>query len=86
MLTSRYIKKGGNRYDITRESNRKYNIMYYPKTSPSFDGSYDTLKAAEETIEKSRPTALKLNSICINCKADCNGTTEQVWTGCVYRK
>jgi hypothetical protein len=32
---------------------------------------------------------LELNSICLNCKClnkTCNGTTEKVWTGCVYRK
>lgn len=31
---------------------------------------------------------MELNSICINCGrfgVDCQGTTEQVWTGCIYR-
>lgn len=31
----------------------------------------------------------ELNKMCITCKClgkSCNGTTEQVWTGCVYYK
>lgn len=31
----------------------------------------------------------ELNSMCLDCicrGTDCDGTTEQVWTGCVYRQ
>lgn len=31
----------------------------------------------------------QLNSMCSNCNClgkTCDGTTEQVWTGCVFRK
>ena len=89
MLVTRYIDKDGNRNhvlaEVTREKNGKYYIMYNPRTCPCYGGYYDTLKAAEANIERLRPTAKKLNSICFSCKTDCNGTCEQVWTGCVYR-
>lgn len=89
MLVTRYIDKDGNRNhvlaEVTMEKNRKYHIVYNPRTCPCYGGYYDTLKSAEEIIERLRPTAKKLNSICFDCKADCNGTCEQVWTGCVYR-
>lgn len=32
---------------------------------------------------------IEINSMCENCKClnnSCNGTTEKVWTGCIYRK
>ena len=30
-----------------------------------------------------------LNTMCLNCKLlgnDCSGTSEKVWTGCIYRQ
>ena len=72
MLVTRYIDKDGNRNhvlaEVTREKNGKYYIMYNPRTCPCYGGYYDTLKAAEEIIERLRPTAKKLNSICFSCK------------------
>lgn len=88
MLVSRYIIDGNRKHvaaEITRETNGKYYIMYNPRTCPWYGGYYDTLQAAEQIVERLKPKAKKLNSICFNCKAKCNGTTEQVWTGCVNR-
>lgn len=90
MLVERYVDQDGNRNhivaNITKARNGKYYIMYDPIICPYNGGCFDTLKAAEKIIEESRPTARKINNICINCKTDCIGTCEQVWTGCIYRK
>lgn len=75
---------------------RGYMVTYNYMTSPCNGGIFETFKDAEETIFRLRKTAYKhvdgfkigrCNSICDGCKnPGCSGTTEKVWTGCVYRK
>ena len=90
MIAAVYINKDGNRKhviaEITMETNGNYYIMYNPKTFPYYGGYFHTLKEAEQVVKEARPAAKKLNNICIGCKADCAGSCEQIWTGCVYRK
>lgn len=63
----------------------RYYVTYNPNTSPCRGGIFVALEEAERQIEALRPTAKKLNGICINCKTKCEGTCEQVWTGCIER-
>lgn len=50
------------------------------------------LTAEQEQARKEREQAiesLKYNSMCYGCKelcAECNGTTEKVWSGCIWYK
>lgn len=50
------------------------------------------LTAEQEQVRKEREQAiesLKYNSMCYGCKelcAECNGTTEKVWSGCIWYK
>ena len=71
--------------DLIRAQNGKFFIEYNPKTSPCTCGGFDSIRDAETVLRKHRPTAKKLNSMCINCTSDCKGTTETVWSGCVWK-
>ena len=50
------------------------------------------LTAEQEQVRKEREQAiesLKYNSMCYGCKelcVECNGTTEKVWSGCIWYK
>ena len=52
----------------------------------SIAGRFDTLEEAEKLLMKHRPKAIKLNSMCVNCKAECIGTSETVWNNCIYKE
>ena len=90
LIVARYIGEDGNKdnviAEISKEYNGKYFVVYNPKTSPCNGGYWKTLEDAEKIVNRLRPTAKKLNSICIDCKTDCNGTCKQFWSGCIYRK
>ena len=42
-------------------------------------GGFDVSDDGEALVKR-------CNSICDNCKTVCHGTTERVYTGCIYRK
>ena len=93
-LVSRYVDNDKRKmwiiadiYRLYHKSGKKYMVTFNPDTSPcSTFILYETFEEAESHVKRLRPTAAKLNGICVNCNnTDCIGTTEQVWTGCSYR-
>lgn len=52
-------------------------------------GKFDTLEEARAALRKHRPTAEKLNKMCIGCLClmdECSGECNQGYSGCIYKK
>jgi len=52
----------------------------------SIIGRFDSLEQAENILLQQRADVTKLNDMCTNCKTECAGTSETVWTNCVHKK
>ena len=63
----------------------KYYVIFNPYTSPCSTGRFDSLEDAEKQIERLRPAARKINTMCLNCNSDCSGSFNMVYTGCIYK-
>lgn len=37
-------------------------------------------------VEDGKALCTRCNTMCDNCKAECSGETNRVYTGCIYRK
>ena len=63
----------------------KYHVVFNPYSCPCPGGRFDSLEDAEKQIERLRPAARKINTMCLNCNSDCSGSFNMVYTGCIYK-
>lgn len=63
----------------------KYYVVFNPYSCPCPSGRFDSLEDAEKQIERLRPAARKINTMCLNCNSDCSGSFDMVYTGCIYK-
>jgi len=86
-VVARYTDDQGTDIAIIEYINGFYFVTYNYLTSPVSGSDWNNFKRAENQILKLRKNAVRCNSICDKCvNPDCCGTSESVWTGCVYRK
>ena len=50
------------------------------------DGPYKRLSDAESALEKKKVGVMKLNGMCDRCIADCRGSANMIYSGCVLCK
>lgn len=83
-------KADGENIVIFRYPSGKYFIHYgydpQTDTENCIASRFDTLAEAEKMLMQHRPKAEKLNNMCVECKAECAGTSESVYSGCVYKE
>lgn len=79
------------KYRLVTESGKQVGILYdtysaAERTWDDYNGIYEDDNGNEYRIGIEE---IEINSICENCTClnnTCNGTTNKVWTGCIYRK
>lgn len=88
-IVARFIQ-GTNSVGVIRKykNGRGYGIVFNHLDCPCDTGAlYKTFADAVGNMRRLRPGAKQCNSICNMCvNRNCGGTTNTVWTGCVYRE
>lgn len=90
-----YIRQDGRLYNEICEfefDDEKTGHGYYYLIDAEADEATDTAPAAEpetETETETAERAASINPMCTDCTrrgSDCDGTTCETWTGCIYRE
>lgn len=92
MFLERYYKPG-ERIAVEQTTHGtffvRYGVQWHERTAQfiqnSSAGPFLSLGEATAAITRHRPGAVKLNSMCANCTAKCNGTAMEHYTGCAEK-
>ena len=93
MIVSRYWHDGQRIHVEKLDNNAGYMVYYGVEWNKRYQrfiwnssaGPYTDQTTAERFVRIHRPGAIEQNEMCRNCTAECAGTPELTYSGCIYK-